>query len=162
MCTTHWLYKQNKHYSTNYAKDLHAVMPMYNLIEYSDIYSKTSWSLWQYYRVGLNDNIVNSESFQFKINITEKTPADGNTKDVKIAVLLKCLSNFCRTPEIPLISSKINLILTCSENCVISSATGKTKLSITDTKLYVLIVNFIDSRQYKTARAINIWFQKNN
>ena len=96
--------------------------------------------MWQYYRDGLNDNIVNSESLQFKINTTEKTPADGNTKDIKIAVLLKCLSNFCRTPEIPLISSEINLILTCSENCVISSATGKTKLSITDTKLYVLIV----------------------
>ena len=26
------------------------VMPMYNLIEYSDNYSKTSGRLWQYYR----------------------------------------------------------------------------------------------------------------
>ena len=30
------------------AKDLDIVMPMYNLIEYSDSYSKTSGSLWQY------------------------------------------------------------------------------------------------------------------
>ena len=32
------------------AKDIEIVIPMYNLIEYSDNYSKTSGSLWQYYR----------------------------------------------------------------------------------------------------------------
>ena len=32
------------------AKEIDIVMPMYNLINYSDNYSKTSWSLWQYYR----------------------------------------------------------------------------------------------------------------
>ena len=32
------------------AKDIDIVMPMYNLIEYSDNYAKTSGSLWQYYR----------------------------------------------------------------------------------------------------------------
>ena len=32
------------------AKDIDVVMPMYNLIEYSDNYSKTSGSLWQYHR----------------------------------------------------------------------------------------------------------------
>ena len=40
----------------------------------------------------------------------------------------------------PLINCKINLILTWSENCVISSATGKTKSAITDTKLYVPVI----------------------
>ena len=40
----------------------------------------------------------------------------------------------------PLTNWKINLILTCFENCIISSATGKTKFAITDTKLYVPIV----------------------
>ena len=40
----------------------------------------------------------------------------------------------------PLINSKINLILTWSTDCVISSATGKAKSTITDTKLYVPIV----------------------
>ena len=38
------------------AKHIDLVMPMYNLIEYSDIYSKTSGSLWQYHRDELNDN----------------------------------------------------------------------------------------------------------
>ena len=32
------------------AKDIDIVMPMYNLIEYSDIYSKTSGSFWYYYK----------------------------------------------------------------------------------------------------------------
>ena len=32
------------------ARDIDNVMPMYNLIEYSDNYSKTSRSLWQYYK----------------------------------------------------------------------------------------------------------------
>ena len=65
------------------------VMPMYNLIEYSNNYLKTSRNLWLYYRDDPNDNITQSESFKFKIKITGKTPAAGNTKDVEIAVPLK-------------------------------------------------------------------------
>ena len=34
----------------NNAKDVDIVMPMYNLIEYIDNYSRTSGSLWQYYK----------------------------------------------------------------------------------------------------------------
>ena len=63
-------------------------MPMYNLIEYSVIYLQTSG-----YRDDLNDNITQSESFKCKIKITGKTAA-ANTRDVKIAVPLKYLSNF--------------------------------------------------------------------
>ena len=109
-------------------------MPMYNLIEYSDNYSKTSGSLWQYYRSDSNDNITRSESFKQKIKITEKT------KDVKIAVLLKYLSNFWRTLKMLLINCEINLILSWSGNCVISFTTRETKFNITDIKHYVLVV----------------------
>ena len=63
-------------------------MPMYNLIEYSDNYSKTFGSLWQYYKDDPNDNITQSESFESKIEITGNTPTDGNTKDVEIIVPL--------------------------------------------------------------------------
>ena len=70
------------------------IMPMYNLIQYSDNYSKTSGSLWQYYKDEPNDNLVDSESFNSKVKITGKTPADGNTKDVEIIVPLKYLSDF--------------------------------------------------------------------
>ena len=47
------------------------------------------------------------------------------------------MSNFWRTLEVHLNNWKTELILTLSENCVISSAIGKTKFTITDTKFYV-------------------------
>ena len=72
---------------------------MYNLIEYGDNYSKTSGSLWQYYRDEQNDNLADSASFKSKIKITGKTPGAGNEKDVEIIVPLKYLSNFWRTIE---------------------------------------------------------------
>ena len=74
------------------AQDIDIVMPMYNLIEYSNNYSKTSGSLWQYYKDDPNDNIADSESFKSKLKITGKTPDNGNTKDVEIIVPLKYLS----------------------------------------------------------------------
>ena len=46
------------------AEDIDIVMPMYNLIEYSDNYSKTSGRLCQYYRDEPNDNLTDSESFK--------------------------------------------------------------------------------------------------
>ena len=107
-------------------------MPMYNLIEYSDNYSKTSGSLFQY--------LARSESFKYKVKITGKSPADGNTKDVEIIVLLKYLSNFRRTLEMPLINCEVNLILTWFKDCVITNSTGKGKFAITETKLYVPVV----------------------
>ena len=76
------------------AKDIDIVMPIYNLIEYSDDYAKISGSLWQYYRDEPNDNLADFESFKSKIKITGKSPAAGNEKDVEIMVLLQYLSNF--------------------------------------------------------------------
>ena len=54
------------------AKDIDIVMPMYNLIEYSDNYSKTSGILWQYYKDDPNDNLTDSELFKSKVKITRK------------------------------------------------------------------------------------------
>ena len=85
------------------AKDIDIVMPIHNLIEYSDNYSKTSGSLLQYCKdipaVDNNNAIVNfpennlTDSFNFKVKMTDQTGDDG-TKNVKIVVLLKYLSNF--------------------------------------------------------------------
>ena len=52
------------------AHDIDIVMPMYNLIEYSDNYSKVSESLWQYYKDDPNDNLANSKSLKSKVKIT--------------------------------------------------------------------------------------------
>ena len=73
---------------------------MYNSIEYSDNYSKTSGSLWQYYKDDPNDNIEDSEPFKSKVKITGKNPSNGNKKYVQIIVPLKYLSNFWRTLDI--------------------------------------------------------------
>ena len=59
------------------AQKIDLIMSMYNLIEYSDAYLKTSGSLWQYYRdepaINNNGDIIdfpennnNSNSFKFK------------------------------------------------------------------------------------------------
>ena len=88
------MHKQNKQTDIDNVKDIDVVMPMYNLIEYSDNYSKTSGSLWQYYKDEPNENLANSKSFKSKVKITGKSPDDGNTKDVEIIVPLKYLSNF--------------------------------------------------------------------
>ena len=109
------------------AQDIDIIMPMYNLIEYSDNYSKTSGSLWHYYKDEPNDNLGDSKSFKSKVKITGSTPAGSNTKDVKIIVPLKYLSNFWRTLEMPLINCEFNLILTWSKDCAITNSTSAGK-----------------------------------
>ena len=47
-------------------KDIDIVMPLYNLLEYSDDYGKTSGTFWQYYRDEPNNNLANSESLKSK------------------------------------------------------------------------------------------------
>ena len=104
------------------------VMSMYNLTEYSDTYSKTSGSFWQYCKeiLAVNNagNIADfdgtnaTDSFNFKTKITSQTNNDG-TINIEIMVPLKHLSNLWRTLEMPLINCEVKLILTWSENCVI-------------------------------------------
>ena len=58
-------------------------------------------------------------------------------------VPLKSLSNFWRTPEMPLINCEAELILTWSENCVINStnvADENPTFTITEKNLYVPVV----------------------
>ena len=119
------------------AKYIDIAIPIYNLIEYSDNYVKTSGSLWQYFRGKPNDNLADSESFKSKIKITGETPNNDSEKDVEIMVPLKYLSNFWRTLEMPLINCEVNLILTWSSTCVITNSTGARRFTITYTRLYV-------------------------
>ena len=135
-------------------------MPMYDLIEYSDNYSKTSGSLWKYYKDDPNDNITQSESFKSKIKITGKTPAAGNTKDVEIIVPLKYLSNFWRTLEMPLINCEVNLILTWSRDCVITSSAGEGKFAITEAKPYVPVVTLSTQDNAKLLQQLKSGFRR--
>ena len=144
------------------AKDIDIVMPMYNLIEYSDNYAKTTGSLWQYFRDEpvADDDIEDSESFKSKKKITGKTPNNDNKKDVKIMVPLKYLSNFWRTLEMPLINCEVNLILTWSSNCVITDSNGASTFTITDTKLYVPVVTLSTQGNAKFFQQLKSGFKR--
>ena len=133
--------------------DLDIVMPMYDLLEYSKNYRKTIGSLYNYYRDELNDdanlnnfannNVVSSNSFQYKNKIIGNTynvdstivPAAGGArvanpnydannsgeKNVELAIPLEYLGNFWRALNIPLISCEVSLELKWNKNCVITS-----------------------------------------
>ena len=98
------------------AEYIDIVMPMYNLIEYSDNYSKTCGSLWQYCKeipaVNNAGKIVDfnaanaTDSFNFKTKITGQT--DNNRRiDIQLMVPLKYLSNSWRTLKMPLINCEV-------------------------------------------------------
>ena len=142
------------------AKDIAIVMPMYNLIEYSDNYAKTTGSLWQYFRDEPNDDIEDSESFKSKIKITRKTNNNNNVKNVEIMVPLKYLSNFWRTLEMPLINCEVNLILTWSSTCVITNSNGAGTFAITDTKLYVPVVTLSTQENTKFLQQLKSGFKR--
>ena len=105
------------------AANLDIIMPMYNLIEYSDIYADSSGGPYQLkkdespinginlFNVALN----NSTSFKYKVTlIGTATDVDGNNgllKNAKIVVPLKYLSNFFRSLEMSLINGKTHLEL---------------------------------------------------
>ena len=155
-------------------------MPMYNLIEYSDNYSKTSGSLWQYCKeipaVNNDGDIVDfnganaTDSFNFKTKITGQTAADNNNGniagrvDVEVMVPLKYLSNFWRTLEMPLTNCEVELILNWSVNCVIISTNVANQVltfTITEANLYIPLVNY-QLKIMQNITTIRIRFQKNN
>ena len=146
------------------AEDLDIVMPMYNLLEYSKNYEKTSGSLFNYYRDepneaeiandngAINISIRNSKSVDYKTKIAGTLAANVLEKEVTIAIPLKYLGNFWRSLDIPLINCDITLILSWYKECAlvgralrgppaaaanrINSPTDA-RFEITDCKLYV-------------------------
>ena len=154
------------------AKDIDIVMPMYNLIEYSDNYAKTTGSLWQYCKdipaLNANDEITEftagnlTNSFNFKSKITGQTGDDG-TKNVEIMVPLKYLSNFWRTLEMHLINCKVSLILTWSTTCVLIATNipnQNATFAITDTKLYVPVVTLSTQENTKFLQQLKSGFKR--
>ena len=113
-------------------EDLDIIMPMYNLLEYSKNYEKTSGSLFNYYRdepseliIGDGDNAINisirnSKSFDYKTNIIRNLDiGEDGKEDVTIAIPLKYFGNFWRSLDIPLINCEITLILFWYKECVL-------------------------------------------
>ena len=151
-------------------------MPMYNLIEYSNNYSKTLGSLWQYYRdeptlnnAGASDSFPGYKaSFKCKEKLAG-SKEDNGTKAVQIIVPLKYLSNFSRILQKPWNNCEIKLILRWSESFVIYNTATKqdTTFARNDTKLHVLVLTLstddkekllqqLKSRLKRTINAINM------
>ena len=106
------------------AENVDIVMPMYNLIEYSDNYQDSSATLHQYKRdeppeANAIDDVTanNLSSLKYKISVLDDRNVVGGIVrlNVKIVVPLKYLSNFFRSLEMPLINCKIKLNLTCKK-----------------------------------------------
>ena len=119
------------------AENLDIVMPMYNLIEYSDNDQDSSATLYQYKRDeppegNATDDLTanNSSSFKYKISLL----GDRNV------VPLKYLSNFFRSLEMPLNNCRIKLNLTWKKECILSTDAGDAVFIINDTKMYVPVV----------------------
>ena len=159
------------------AEDLDVVMPMYNLLEYSKNYRKTTGSLWNYYRDEPSNPLSsNSESFKYKTSITGNTYNVGDGEDgydadkvgkneTEVVIPLKYLSNFWRTLNIPLINCEIELILTWSKNCALADMTVRAagnnndppaivaptglEFQIPAAKLYFTVVTFSKENEKK-------------
>ena len=106
------------------AENLDIIMPMYNLIGYSDNYQDSSATLYQHKRNeppeanAISDLTTDtSSSFKYKVKLLGNPDLDGNiAKSVKVVVPLKYLSNFFRSLEMPLINCKIKLNLAWEKN----------------------------------------------
>ena len=145
-------------------------MPMYNLMEYSYNYSKRFRILWQYCRdePAVNDNgaiadfiedNADTNSFEIKQKLTDQTGNNG-TKNVKIMVPLKYLSNFWRTLEMPLINCEINLDLNWPKYCVIEANNVSTTFSITDTRIYLPVVTLSTQDNAKPLEELKSGFKR--
>ena len=141
-------------------------MPMYNLIEYSDNYSYTSGSLWQFKideqsinnGAPVNVNTTNSTSFKCKSNLLEDSVAYGNNtvfKNAKITVPLKYLSSFWISLEMLLINCRAHPELSWTKNCVMSSVVG-----VTNTKLDLPIVTLSSNVNVKRVKRLEEGFKK--
>ena len=149
-------------------------MPMYNLLEYSKNYKKTTGSLWNYYRDQPSDPLsTTSESFIYKTRIVGKTPPNNDSlTDTEVVIPLKYLRNFWRNLDIPLINGEVELILTWSKNCVLADMSVNAVLNppivppsgatfqITDTKLYVPVITLSKENDIKPLEKLKFGFTR--
>ena len=103
------------------AEDLNIVMPMYNLLEYSDNYQDSTGSLYQFKRdqpPDDNANVANdTTSLVYKSKLISGTD-NNNVNNVKLAVPSKYVSSFFRSLEVSLVHCKIDLELTWHKDCI--------------------------------------------
>ena len=166
------------------AEDLDIVMPMYNLLEYSDDYQDSTGSLYQFKRDEPPDDNAdvanNTSSLVYKSKLISGTD-DNNVNNVKLVVTLKYVSNSfrslemplvtliyvsnsLRSLEMPLVNCKIDLELTWHKDCMISSvnaAAGQVvSFMITNTKLYIPVVTLSTKDNINLTKKLNDGFKR--
>ena len=115
----HYLLNLSNYDAEDDVEDLHLVMLKYNLAEYNSNYSETTEILWFYSKdEAINFKSDNFKSFTYNAKLLGSTAAqplpnaaNRLLKNGAIAVLLKYLSNFWRSLEMPLINCKVELNL---------------------------------------------------
>ena len=152
---------------------------MYNLLEYSKNYKKTTGSLWNYYRD------EPSESFKYKTSVAGKTynigdgeeGYDANKVDkneTEVVIPLKYLSNFWKSLNILLINCEVELILTWSKKFILADMTVRDaegdnpaiiaptglEFKITDTKLYIPVVSLSKENDIKILEQLKSGFKR--
>ena len=143
---------------------INITMPIYTLIEYSDNYSDTSGSFWQFKRDEIINNADvtnnnNASSFKYKASIIGDTGDNERKKKVKIAVPLKYLSNFWRSLEMPLINCKVERSLKWYERCLLTVA-NTAIFKITDAKIYVPVVTLFVEDNAKLSKLLSEGFKR--
>ena len=149
------------------AEYLDIVMPMYNLLEYSDNYQDSTGSLYQFKRDEPPDDNAdvanNTSSLVYKSKLISGTD-DNNVNNVKLVVPLKYVRSFFRSVEMPLVNCKIDFELTRHKDCMISSvnaAAGQVvSFMMTNTKLYVPVVTFSTKDNDNLTKQLNDGFKR--
>ena len=149
------------------AEDLDIVMPMYNLLEYSDNYQDSTGILYQLKRDEPPDDnadvVNNTSSLVYKSKLISGTD-DNNVNNVKLVVPLKYVSSFFRSLEMPLVNCKIDLELTWHKDCMISSvnaaAVQVVSFIITDTKLCVPVFTLYTKDNNNLTKQLNDGFKR--
>ena len=151
-------------------------MSMYNLIECSSNYSRTTGSLWFYSKdeaTNFNADIANTykfKSLKYKANLLKNTEADGTYGILKHTVSLKYLSNFWRSIEMQLINCKVELKLKWKKYCVLYAAgvdnvkgnasDNNIIFIIKDTKLYDPVVTLSARDNQKLSKILSKGFER--
>ena len=128
------IWKINNTFLDN-TEDLDIIIPIYNLLKYTKNYSKTTGTLWNYYRDEINDGLnennasnnrtnnnktITSKYFEYKTRLIGSTANNNNTLNAEVVVPLKDLSNFWRSLDSALINCKIEIDYSLLKESIIS------------------------------------------
>ena len=158
------------------SNNLHLIMNMYNLIEYSDNYEDSAGSLYHFKRQepfanNIDLTVDDSSSFKYKSNILGKpnnlnnngtATAWGNAiwQNAQIIVLLKYISSFFRSLELTLINNKLYIKLNYITNSVISDTDGASSFKITKAELYDPVVTLKTEDNNKLNQLLDTEFKR--